>query len=235
MPPHPALGIGEILALIFEELRDDRKSLAICARTCKLFLEPVLNVLWRRLDDSYPWVGMMLGEKRVGRARLEYYTKRVQIMGSGGGEAAQRLRSFYCGIASAIPGYDLFPSVHTLGVSGEIQFSLSVRLPRSLRTLEVHFEQGENESNNAALYILSAISQTPLLEHLVLAGTVYHPMILMHIASFNHLRSLDLLNLTFIPSSQGRPIIQDGLRMLLGMESTKTHLSTCTRCRRLTN
>jgi hypothetical protein len=234
MPAHPALGISEILALIFEELQDDKKSLAICARTCKLFSEPALNMLWRRLSISEMMVQVSniyshpstLEPKDSFKllvsgslSKFNYYAKRVQIIRGSSDAVDKYIRLVYHRLAEAVPGRDLFPLAHTLGVSGENRFSLSMQLPQSLRTLEVHFEQGENESYNAGLYILSAVSQTPLLEHLILAGTVYHPMILVHIASFNHLRSLDLLNITLMPSPKGLPIIQDGLRKLLGMKS----------------
>jgi hypothetical protein len=52
MVPHRALSVPEILELIFEQLHDDEKSLALSARTSKLFLEPALNMLWEGVHDG---------------------------------------------------------------------------------------------------------------------------------------------------------------------------------------
>lgn len=52
MAPHRALSVPEILELIFEQLHDDENSLALSARTSKLFLEPALNMLWKRVNDG---------------------------------------------------------------------------------------------------------------------------------------------------------------------------------------
>jgi hypothetical protein len=103
-----------------------------------------------------------------------------------------------------------------LAVSGDCSFSLSMRLPRYLRTLHVHFRSNENTSFNGGLYILCAISQTPFLENLLLRDSV-HPMILVHITSFKSLRCLDLQDVVFSPASP--TIIQDGFRAIIGMES----------------
>lgn len=103
-----------------------------------------------------------------------------------------------------------------LAVSGDCSFSLSMRLPRYLRTLHVHFRSNENTSFNGGLYILCAISQTPVLENLLLRDSV-HPMILVHITSFKSLRCLDLQDVVFSPASP--TIIQDGFRAIIGMES----------------
>jgi len=116
-------------------------------------------------------------------------------------------------LATYRPGYNAFPSLHTLGVNGYGQFTLSMRLPGCLRTLRVHFGSDEN---NGGLYVLSAVSQTPSLENLFLDGLV-NPMVLVHIASFKCLCSLDLSEVILPPSPH--TIIQDGFRALIGMES----------------
>lgn len=89
-----------------------------------------------------------------------------------------------------------------------------MRLPRTLRSLGVYFGKRDDESYNAGLYILSAVSQTPSLENLYLDGMV-HPMILVHVASFSSLRCLDLKEVKLAPSLN--PLIQDGFRALLGI------------------
>lgn len=48
--PHCVPDIPEILARIFKELDDDKKSLARLACTCQAFLELALDVLWRVWD-----------------------------------------------------------------------------------------------------------------------------------------------------------------------------------------
>ena len=56
---HHALEIQEILSNIFDHffLVDDRAAttdLAALARTCRVFKEPALDVLWRILDNLSP-------------------------------------------------------------------------------------------------------------------------------------------------------------------------------------
>jgi hypothetical protein len=59
MAPHRALGIAEVLGLIFDELRDNKVSLVRSAQTCKSFLDPALNVLWRRMNSPNTFQGLM--------------------------------------------------------------------------------------------------------------------------------------------------------------------------------
>jgi len=55
MSPHPALQVPEILSIIFgnfyQENFTEEQSLASLARSCKLFFEPAVSILWRRLDS----------------------------------------------------------------------------------------------------------------------------------------------------------------------------------------
>ena len=237
---HRVLGIAEILGLIFENLQDDTQSLALSARTCKSFLEPALDVLWKQVRSVDGLEKLMpksmtksMTMKIVGNyhssitifdtflqivdatsdwTRFDFYAKRVRIFGING---TQQMR-MHLKLATCRPGYNAFPSLHTLGVNGCGQFTLSMRLPGCLRMLSVHFGSGESASYNGGLYVLSAVSQTPSLENLVLDGLV-NPMVLVHVASFKCLCSLDLSEV--ILSRSPRTIIQDGFRALIGMGS----------------
>ena len=48
MSPHRALCVAELLILVFEKLR--KSDLARCARTCRLFANLAMDILWRDLD-----------------------------------------------------------------------------------------------------------------------------------------------------------------------------------------
>lgn len=54
MSPHRALQVPEILSTIFDNFYGedftDEDSLAALARSCKVFFEPAVSVLWRRLE-----------------------------------------------------------------------------------------------------------------------------------------------------------------------------------------
>jgi hypothetical protein len=54
MNTHRALCIGDILSLIFEELKDDKPALAACALTCRFLLPVALDYLWKELETSTP-------------------------------------------------------------------------------------------------------------------------------------------------------------------------------------
>ena len=48
---HRALQWSEIVEPIFEEMSDDKASLAYSARSCRLFSHLALAILWRELDQ----------------------------------------------------------------------------------------------------------------------------------------------------------------------------------------
>jgi hypothetical protein len=54
MNTHRALCIGDVLDLIFEELKDDKPALAACALTCRFLLPIALDYLWKELKTSMP-------------------------------------------------------------------------------------------------------------------------------------------------------------------------------------
>ncbi|KIM85641.1 hypothetical protein PILCRDRAFT_816836 [Piloderma croceum F 1598] len=109
--------------------------------------------------------------------RFDFYARRVRICTLTG------LSRWHHTVSTYRPGHGIFPLLHMLDISGEYPFSLSMRFPRFLRTLHVHFRSTEKTSFNGGLYILSAISQTTSLENLLLCDSV-HPMILVYVASF---------------------------------------------------
>jgi len=49
-----ALCIGDILDLIFRELKDDKPALRACALTCRYLLPIALDYLWKELQTSTP-------------------------------------------------------------------------------------------------------------------------------------------------------------------------------------
>lgn len=54
MPSHRALSLPDIIHLIFDELSDDKPTLARSARTCRAFYDISLNILWRNLESVAP-------------------------------------------------------------------------------------------------------------------------------------------------------------------------------------
>lgn len=52
--PEDAIYVSEIIMLVFEELEDDKPTLAHSARCCRVFLEPALDILYRFLPTSDP-------------------------------------------------------------------------------------------------------------------------------------------------------------------------------------
>ncbi|KAG6851900.1 hypothetical protein C0991_005171 [Blastosporella zonata] len=85
---HRCLEIPEILRLIFEYLSKEcrKASLLILARTCKLFKDPALGVLWHTLESlepliySLPHDAFLWKQRSSGRARL---TRRLQFSDYG--------------------------------------------------------------------------------------------------------------------------------------------------------
>lgn len=153
--------------------------------------------------------------------RFDHNARRVRVFGVGSTPRVIALCSLHRQLAEYRPGSELFPFLHTLGLNGKVNFTLSMRLPQSLRVLEIRFGHEDQHSNNGEMYILSAISQAPLLEKLTLNGLV-NPMLLVHIASFKSLRCFDLRGVKFTMSTNGT--IREGLKVMLDM-NTLTELT----------
>jgi hypothetical protein len=74
MGPHRALGIAEVLTLVFEELHmhNKKRSLARSAQACKSFSEPALAILWRNLDSLSPMVKLIPSLRIAGSGPVSY-------------------------------------------------------------------------------------------------------------------------------------------------------------------
>jgi len=51
---HRALSIPDIVHLVFDQIGDDKPTLARSARCCKAFHDPSLDRLWRDLPSVFP-------------------------------------------------------------------------------------------------------------------------------------------------------------------------------------
>lgn len=235
--------IPELLVRIFEELEDDRASLARLARTSKAFVELALDVLWRSWDvrmepalqnalpdEQLPPSVFTVGENITHHDLLQSLTTYLQPLIDVTKEKwdrffyySKRLRiwdaekqNFYRRIHEVRKGVELFPSLYRLIIPAHLNpsYTLSTRLPHSLRALRITC--GTIGKSFVWTYVLAAISQVPLLEELAITGHI-DPLVCIHIPSFTKLRRLNLLGADFGPfDAKDRRI---GLQGLLGMEN----------------
>ncbi|KAF8994456.1 hypothetical protein BDQ17DRAFT_1430990 [Cyathus striatus] len=137
MSSHSSLPhIPEILTLICEYLSPEKKNLASLARTCKMFEEPALDVLWFELDRFYPLAkclpfNVWTEEEHDGNKeylvlkrpllstdclRFTQYAKRIQRFSSEFESTFDQLvhKTVYEGLQVAMRGGKIFPNVQHL-------------------------------------------------------------------------------------------------------------------------
>lgn len=54
MPCHRVLSVSDIIHLVFDEISDDKPTLARSARSCRAFHDIALDILWKNLECIAP-------------------------------------------------------------------------------------------------------------------------------------------------------------------------------------
>ncbi|KIJ97502.1 hypothetical protein K443DRAFT_241502 [Laccaria amethystina LaAM-08-1] len=203
--------LGEIFNIISCDLEEPgnvasqtRKSLFSAARTCRTFLDPALDALWRVLPSVFPVLKVLNSFQLVNNqyilpdvkteewSTLERYTRRVRVIRLENTYFHRSVSPLVYFRLNQLRGSSLFPALRELCVPPNVNVDLFS--PFSMLSLNMQLlELNNNVLSRPELFLpfYSFVTTTsPNLTHLVLRGDV--SINLDPISHFGSLRTLEL-------------------------------------------
>ncbi|KAF9244231.1 hypothetical protein BU15DRAFT_71787 [Melanogaster broomeanus] len=214
-PAKHALYIDEVLAMILDELVNDKRSLSHLAFTCKSIAEPALDVLWSLNDSLEPFIALLPEQLQLNEEScLEFDPLEISRLPpekwANFDKYARRARrlyartvtvnphrvhsSIYQQLAILRPNIELFPNLTSLVFHAKTSHHLPLRMfPSSLRFLTLswtHVVCGEHEGVLWSSIMTRLFHDAPLLEKIHFEGSPRDPLQSLAPLPFKHLREV---------------------------------------------
>ncbi|KIJ17117.1 hypothetical protein PAXINDRAFT_167902 [Paxillus involutus ATCC 200175] len=224
-PAKHALYIAEVLAMILDELVNDKRSLSHLAFTCKAIADPALDLLWALNDSLEPFIALLPEELRLNEESCIEFdalagsrlspTKWVNF-----DKYARRARrlyartvtmnphrvhsSIYQQLSTLRPNVELFPNLTSLVFHAKNFQPIDLRMfPSSLRFLTLSWSNvmsGEHESTIWSSIMTRLFHDAPLIEKIHFEGSPRDPVHTLIPLPFEHLREVRIKSSPIFPN-----------------------------------
>ncbi|KAF9228743.1 hypothetical protein BS17DRAFT_763456 [Gyrodon lividus] len=215
VPAKHALYIDEVLAMILDELVNDKRSLSHLAFTCKAIAEPALDLLWALNDSLEPFIallpkGLRLNEEsciefdslavsrplpeqwvnfdNYARRARRLYTRTVTM------NPHRIYSSIYQQLTALRPDVELFPNLTNLVFHAKNSPSIHLRFfPSSLRFLTLSWANvvcGDHEGTIWSSIMTRLFHDAPLIEKIHFEGSPRDPVQSLTPLPFKSLREV---------------------------------------------
>ncbi|KIM85687.1 hypothetical protein PILCRDRAFT_341329 [Piloderma croceum F 1598] len=220
---HRALSIPDIVYLVFDQVGEDKPTLARSARCCKAFHKPSLDRLWRDLPSVFPLWNLLppMKDRMIEPGhdeiweRFDLYAHRVRTWV----HAHDAQFPLYLQHLEGRPGIMSFSSLLELQLNTRNELPAVFLLPLSLHRLHINFSfWRRKDSQQDEQYLFAAVDQAHFLEQLTLCG----PVPLKPFARLPELRHLRILELGDAELPYGAMAILSSLPALTRLRLPKT-------------
>ncbi|KIJ69656.1 hypothetical protein HYDPIDRAFT_106307 [Hydnomerulius pinastri MD-312] len=210
-----ALYIAEVLAMVLDQLGDDKQSLHHVALTCKGFTELTLDHLWARNDSLEPFIALLPEELKLNdesnfvcdpaeAARLpaekwatfDKYARRARrlYVRTVTMTPYRVYSSIYQQLTAMRPNVELFPNLRNLIFHAKSRDYQDLRFfPSSLRSLTLSWSNvvcGEREGKLWSATMNRLFLDAPLIEKVYFEGSPRDPLEDLTPLPFKHLREI---------------------------------------------